>query len=571
MKRFIKWLAVIFVIIFVFIFFVYLVIDALLDTEPYVSSNSYLEMTISGDIPEYEPHDALEDYIRGRALDFRKIRESLKMAQADERIKGIVMHIGFVRSGFGKLQELQQLIRKFQLSGKKIIAHLDYGMPRDYYLASACDSVFLSPGGNLFMTGLAGEISFYKGFLEKIGVEADFEHVGEYKNAPDTYTRQSMSDYQRKVVNAIFDARFESLVSTISTNRKIDPDSVRYFIENISIFTPEEALASKLIDGIKYREELDRQFEDNDELSAAVSASDYASIDPSSAGLKEKERMAVVYCSGTITDGEDGSDPYFGQTVGADRLIRDLKRAAESASIKAIILRIDSPGGSSLAADKIWYAVKEAAKKKPLVASISDLGASGGYYIAAAADTILAQDLSLVGSIGVFIGKFSLKGLYQKLDINNELIKRGKNAAVFSLNSKFTDSERQIIRRVINDFYRKFVSMVAERRKKTYNEIDHIARGRVWDGQQGVKIDLIDLSGGMDEAVDIAKKLAGIADDSGIHLVYYPRSRSLLGRYLSSLSIVDRLNMNPLHMLENFLSGLNMQPLALMPFRIEPE
>lgn len=564
-------MAIIFIIIFVFVFFVYLIIDALLDTEPYVSSNSYLEMTISGDIQEYEPHDVLEDYIRGRALDFRKIRVSLKMAQADERIKGVVLHIGFVRSGFGKLQEMQQLIRKFRLSGKKIIAHLDYGLPRDYYLASACDSVFLSPGGNLFLTGLAGEVSFYKGLLAKVGVEADFEHVGEYKNAPDTYTRQSMSDYQREVINAIFDARFESLVSTVSSNRRIDPDSVRYFIEHISIFTPEEALASRLIDGIKYREELDGQFRDKDESSVAVSASDYASIDPSSVGLKGKERMAVVYCSGTITDGEDGSDPYFGQTVGADRVIRDLKRAAESNSIKAIILRIDSPGGSSLAADKIWYAVKEAANKKPLIASISDLGASGGYYIAAAADTILAQDLSLVGSIGVFIGKFSLKGLYQKLDINNELIKRGQNAAIFSLNSKFSDSERQIIRRVINDFYRKFVSMVAERRRKTYSQIDHIARGRVWDGKQGVQIDLIDLTGGIDEALDIAKKLAGIPESSGIHLVYYPRSRSLLGRYLSGISLMYRLNENPLHLLENFLRDLNMQPLALMPFRIEPE
>jgi protease-4 len=405
--------------------------------------------------------------------------------------------------------------------------------------------------------------------LKKIGVEADFEHVGEYKNAPDTYTRQSMSDQQREVINTIFDARFESIISTIASSRNLDRERILFLIDHISAFSPEEALAAGLIDGIKYSSEVAKIVETGEETLSEISASEYAAIELSSLGVKAKERIAVVYCTGTMMDGEDGSDPYFGQTMGANRVIRDINRAAENHSIKAIILRIDSPGGSSLAADKMWFAIREAAEKKPVIASISDLGASGGYYIAIPADTILAQDLSLVGSIGVFVGKFSLKELYDKLEITNEVIKRGQNASLFSLNSKFSDSERVIIRRTINDFYHKFVSKVAASRQKSYEEIDHIARGRVWNGGEGLKNGLVDLIGGLDEAIDIAKDLVGIQKEAAVRLVYYPRSRSFFGRYLGNLSIMSGFMHNPLAQLENFIRTFNMQPLMLMPFQID--
>jgi protease-4 len=571
MKKFLKWFAVISIILLLFIFVLYLFIDALLDTEPYVSKNSYLTIRIEGDIPEYEPPDAIEDYLRGPSLDIMKIRQSFKLAEVDDRIKGILLQIGFVRTGFAKLQEIQQLIKKFRLSGKKVLAHLDYGMTRDYYLASACDSVFISPGGTLFLTGLAGEITFYKGLLKKIGVEADFEHVGEYKNAPEIYTHQYMSDQQREVVNLIFDTRFESLISTISLNRNLERARIAFLIENISVFTPEESLIHGLIDGVKYRSEMADIFYSNNENITEVSAGEYASIDPASLGLAGEERIAVIVCSGSIMDGEDGSDPYFGQTMGANRVIRDINRAVALRSVKAIILRIDSPGGSSLAADKIWFAVKEAAGKKPVIASISDLGASGGYYIAVPADTILAQDLSLVGSIGVYVGKFSLMELYQKLDLNIESIKRGKNSALFSLSNKFSTTEREIIRHIITDFYHKFVTKVATDRHKSYDEIDRIARGRVWNGADGLKFNLIDVIGGLDEAVEIARDLAGIEIDANIRLLYFPRSRSFLDRYLGNISVLNNMTYDPLGQLEKYIKTINMQPLMMMPFQIEAD
>ena len=569
MKRLLKWVAIIFGIFLVLFFIAYLFLSALFDTEPVVSQNSYLQISLSGSIPEYNPPDAFEEYFRGKSLDLNQLRQSLKLAAVDERIKGVVIKVGFILTGYAKLAEIQQMIKNFRYSGKKIYAHFDYGVTRDYCLASACDSVFISPGGNLFLTGTAAEVTFYKGFFNKIGIEADFEHVGEYKNAPDMYTRQTMSDFQREVIDNILDSRYNEQIETISKNRNLSRTKVQHFISDISGFSPEEALEQSLVDSILYFDQVIDLLKGDTERISRISATEYSQIDPSSVGLEGEVRMAVIYCTGTMMGGEDGSDPYFGRTMGANRVIRNLKRAAESRSIKAIILRINSPGGSSLAADKIWHAVEEASKEKPVIASISDVGASGGYYIAMGADTILAQDLSLIGSIGVYAGKFSLQNLYNKLDLNTVFMKRGNNAGIFSLNSKFSDSERIVIRRMISDFYSKFVTKVAEKRGRSYEEIDKVARGRVWNGKEGTDLHLIDVIGGLDNAITIAKDLAGIEADQTIELINFPRSRSLLSQFANRISVMRNIVLNPIGQLEEFLAELQMKPLTLMPFTVK--
>jgi len=568
MKRLIKWIAIISGIFLILIFSTYLLINALFDTEPVVNQNSYLQISLGGSIPEYVPSDAFEEYFRGTSQDLNKIRQSIKMAAVDDRIKGIVLKVGFLRTGFAKLSEIQQLIRKFQRSGKKVYGHFDYALTRDYYLASSCDSVYISPGGNLFLTGIAAEVTFYKGLLKKIGVEADFVHMGEYKNAPDMYTRQTMSDYQREVIDDILDSRYNDIVHTIAKNREIKPEKVRYFINDVSGFSPEEGVEEGLIDGIKYLDEIKELLKGDSKRISQISATEYAQIDPSSVGLEGDKRIAVIFCTGTMTGGEDGRDPVFGMTMGANRVVRDISRAAESSSIKAIILRINSPGGSSLAADKIWHAVAEAQKEKPVIASISDVGASGGYYVALGADTILAQNLSLIGSIGVYAGKFSLKNLYEKIELNSVFIRRGKNAGIFSLNSKFSDSERKIVQNMIEDFYFKFVTKVAENRNRSYEEIDKVARGRVWNGLKGIDIHLIDMIGGLDEAIDVAKDLAGIDDETAVRLIYYPKRKSFFNQMFSIISVFSDFVVNPIDQLESYFQKMQLRPLLLMPFTI---
>jgi len=256
MKRLLTWVAIISGILLILFVIAYLFVSALFDTEPVISQNSYLRINLGGSLPEYNPPDAFAEYFRGTPLDMKKIRQSINMAMVDNRIQGILLEIGFLRTGYAKMAEIQQLIKKFRLSGKKVYAHFDYCLTRDYYLATSCDSVFIAPGGNLFLTGTAAEVTFYKGLLNKIGVEADFEHLGEYKNAPDMYTRQTMSENQSEVINGILDSRFNELIHTIAKNRGINPEKIRHFINEISGFSPEEALELNLIDGIKYLDEV---------------------------------------------------------------------------------------------------------------------------------------------------------------------------------------------------------------------------------------------------------------------------------------------------------------------------
>jgi len=569
MKRFFIWLAVIVGIFFIFILVAYLFISSFFDTEPIVENNSYVLMQVGGGIEEYHPPDPLQEHFRGIAIDLKKIRQSLKMAAVDDRIKGVILEIGFMQTGFAKIQEIHQIISRYRESGKKILAYLEYGTTRDYYLASACDSIFIQPGGTLLLTGLFAEVTFYKGLFDKIGVEADFEHVGKYKSAPEIYTQQTMSAAQREVINEILDARYSEIISMIAQKRHLSPDRVRNLINNVSGFSAQEALENGLIDGIKFLDEIKASVVKNGkDLLKKINAVEYSRISPSSIGLEEGPLVAVIYCSGTIAGGEDTSNPYFGNILGANRVIRNIEHAVKSKSIKAIVLRIDSPGGSGIASDQIWYTVDKAKKKKPVIASISDVGASGGYYMALPADTIIAQKLSLIGSIGVFAGKFSINKLYSKLGLNTVSLQRGENAKLFSLTSKFSDSERRVVKKIIEEYYANFVQKVAQSRDIPIPQTNTIAQGRVWMGKTGKELGLIDLIGGLDEAIETAKELANIDNNIDVRLVYYPRSSSFLTQFLRNISLTSETIINPLQQLENYLMEIQTFPLAIMPFFI---
>ncbi len=449
-----------------------------------------------------------------------------------------------------------------------MFAYLEIATTRDYYLASACDSVYMQPGGTLLLTGLAAEVTFYKGLLKKIGVEADFEHVGKYKSYPETYTRQKMSVPQREVINDILNNRYRSIVLTIFRNRGIPEERVEYLINDITGFTAKEALKNDLIDGLRYQNELPEILNPSEQKMSEISVLSYADLNPRDLGLETGSKLAVVYCTGTITGGEDGSDPIFGNTVGANRIIRNLESAARNKAIKAIILRIDSPGGSGIASERIWNSVKVAAKEKPVIASISDLGASGGYYIAIGADTIVAQPASLIGSIGVFIGKFSMDSLYQKLNINVEAVQKGKNARMFSILKTFSASERKVIRKIIEDSYSDFVTRVAESRNQTYDETDKIAQGRVWGGEKGYELGLIDILGGFREAINIAKEKAKIDPEQDVQLLLYPKRKSFFGSFFRYLSVLTKPSLLNIKNIENYLGEFQSRPLMLMPFQI---
>ena len=569
MKRFLKWISIILGIFLVFVFISYFIISSILDTEPIVYDNSYLYISIAGQISEYIPYDGFEDLFESSDLDMHSIRKSLKMAAVDDRIEAVVLRINPLLIGYAKVQEIQQAIEIFKQSRKKVFGYFDLATTKDYYLATACDSIYLTPEGMFLLTGVRAELTFYRDLLkEHIGIEADFEHVGKYKSAPDTYTRQNMSKEQKEVVNIIVDYRYNEIISTISEKRELTAEKVNKIINDISGLTPDEALEYNLVDGLKYFDEVIDQISANGRVHK-INATEYCKISSSSLDLEQGPKIAVIYSSGTITGGNDSDDPFLGQTMGSARLVRNLRSAADLKSIKAIVLRINSPGGSGIASDNILNAINYAKEKKPVIASISDLGASGGYYIAIGADTIVCQSGSLIGSIGVFAGKFSLEKLYKNWGVNTETIQRGKNANLFSLSTKFSNSERKVIQKIIGDFYTNFVQKVSDNRDKTFDEIHNIAQGRVWNGFDGYQVGLIDTLGGLNTAIEIAKKMVGIEEKLDPKIVVYPRKKSVLSKLIKNLTLInDSKEILIIDNVKKFIREFELKPLALMPYEL---
>ena len=542
---------------------------ALSDTDPVIENNSYLHINISGRLPEYVTPNPFEN-ISGRiTLDIKKIRDNLEKAAIDNRINGVVLDIGFIQTGYAKIHELQNLIDVYRQSGKKIYAFLEFGLTKSYMVASACDSIFMPESSNLFLTGLGAGVTFYKGLLNKVGIQADFVHVGKHKDAPNSFMEESMPNDQRKVLDDVLDQFYETVINSIALRRNISITNVHNIIENISAFNAKEALKAGLIDSLLYQDQLAELFNYYDSKPEKLNGATYASIPASSLDIRKDSRISIVHISGTISSGNDVDDPVLGKLAGSNTIVNNINSATKSRSTKAIILRIDSPGGSASAADQIWKAVTNAAKVKPVIASISDYGASGGYYIAMGADTILNDPMSIVGSIGIYAGKFSTEQLYKKIGLKQERLLRGKNAALFSTNSLWSKSERAIMQRLIEDFYKDFVNKVSLSRNMTYKEIDEVAQGRVWTGNMAIEHGLIDLPGTFYDAVSVAKEMAGIDETESVRLSYYPKEKD----FFTELYSVISLNSDKLKLIKEteykFITKFQNKPLALLPFILE--
>ena len=570
MKSFLKYLAVLLSGFFILFLFLFVLIAILSTREVIVEDNSFLHMRLSGAIPEYIAPDPFEELLgKPLEMDMNKIRDNLEKAATDERINGVILDINFLRIGLAKINELHEMIIRYKASGKKIFAYLEYATTRDYLTALACDSIFIPANGNIFLTGIASEVTFYKGFFDKIGVKADFVHVGDYKSAPDVYTRQEMTPEHREELNTILDQYYKAIVSKISEFRNLTEDRVRDLINNQTGFAGYESKSNGLADGNYHFEEIKDKFNNSNDRLNSLDARDYAIIPASSLNIRNKERIAVIYVTGTIAPGADVEDPLLGKIAGSATLVRNIKRAANSKTTKAIILKIDSPGGSGLAANEIWKEIMKAKEKKPVIAVISDYGASGGYYIAMAADSLITNPMSLVGSIGVFAGKFSFGNLYNKLDMKTEFLKRGKNANLFSTSQEWSESERAVIQRLINGFYVDFVSKAADNRNKSYEEVDAIAGGRVYTGQECLANGLVDLTGTFYDAIDIAKQLSGIDENTSVRLSFYPSDRSLISELYGIIKVFSEPVLIINRVTERFEVSFQNQPLTLMPFQIE--
>jgi protease-4 len=506
--------------------------------EPSIEHNSALALRVAGSLPDYVPYDPLRKLFGNTDQSLSDLILQFKKAKVDDRIKVIILDINMSGAGWGKSEEIRDAIADFRSSGKPVYAYMEYATDKEYYIASACDKIYLAPPGELFINGLAADVLFFRGSLDKLGIYPDMVQMGKYKTAVETFTRKDMSDANREFMNSLLDDLFNRYVEAIAKARGKSPEEVRALIDDAP-YSAAKAKELGLTDGIAYRDELEKElkqklgYKESDEL-RVVKRSAYSEVQPESLGLDEGEKIAVIYATGNIGSGKSDNSPGGDQSIGSDTLSKAIKDAGDDKSIKAIVIRVDSPGGSGLASDIIWHAVEAAKAKKPVVVSMSDVAASGGYYISAGANKIIAQPSTITGSIGVFAGKPVLRGFYDWLGISNEYILRGKQAGMFRETEKFTPEERTKFEELIKrTYYDDFVPKVAKGRNKTPEYIDSVAQGRVWTGAQGRERGLVDEFGGLDRAVEVAKELAKIPKDKGVHRVILPYPRTFIQGLLS--------------------------------------
>lgn len=509
--------------------------------KPSVPDNSVLVLKVSGSLPDYSPEDPTAKLFGiSQPQSFTSLLTQLRKAKVDNRVGGVLLDIDFPQIGWGKAEELREAIKDFRASGKPIYSYMEIGMNKEYYIATATEKIFLPPAGDLYINGFAAEAMFYKGSLDKLGIEAEVIQRGpKYKSAPDQYTKKEMGEGQREVLNALLDEYFGRLKNGIAESRSKSPEDVAALIDNAP-YHGDEAKQLNLIDDAMYRDQVYEQlkarlgYKTEDKL-RTVSGTDYREIPSDSLGLNKGEKVAVIYASGAINMGSSSNSAFGGEMVGADTIVKAVNDAANDNSIKAIVLRVDSPGGSALASDLMWHALENAKAKKPVVVSMADVAASGGYYIACNANKIVAEPTTITGSIGVFMGKPVLKGFYDWLGVSTEYVTRGKNAGLFREDQKWTPEERAKMESQADKIYfNDFLPKVAKGRNKNVEEVNTLGQGRVWTGTQAKQNGLIDEFGGLEKAIEIAKGLANLPADKDVRRVAYPEPRSFLDQYFGS-------------------------------------
>jgi len=500
--------------------------------KPNVAKNSVLLLNVSGSLPDYTPDDAIARAVGfAQPQSFTGLMTQLRKAKVDSRIGGVMLDISFPGIGWGRADELRDAIADFRTSGKPVYAYMEIGSNKEFYIATAADKIFVPPPGDIYINGFAAEAMFYKGSLDKLGIEADVIQIGpKYKNAPDQYTKKEMGEGQREVINALLDEYYGRFAKAVADSRKKSVEDVKTIVDDAP-YNARQAQELGLIDGALYREQVYTEFKkalgygENENL-RTLRSGDYKEIPSDSLGLNNGEKVAVIFASGTINVGRSSAGPFEGEMVGSDTVVQAVNDAANDNSVKAIILRVDSPGGSALASDLMWYALENAKAKKPVVVSMGDVAASGGYYIACNANKIVAQPSTVTGSIGVFMGKPVVKGLYDWLGVTNEYVMRGKNSGIFRETEKWSPGERAKMEAQTNGIYfDNFIPKVAAGRKMSAEQANTIGQGRVWTGTQAKSNGLIDEFGGLEKAIEIAKQLANLPADRDVRRVVFPQPR----------------------------------------------
>ncbi len=560
-----------------------------------VEDGSVLVIGLGGEFPEQPDPEAPLPGLGASRLSMIEVDSAFRRAAVDDRIARVLIKVQPMATGYAKVQELRDILTRFSAdSGKPTTCWMEQASNKEYYLATACDEIYMPPAGFFLVNGLHLGVTFYKGTLDKLGIEAEFTRAGKYKSAIEPMTSTEMSEPFREMLNAMADSLFDRLVEAIAVARKIDEADVRAMIDDPPL-TAGAAWKAGLIDGLYYRDQLmahltgetvassdpsslpkrtgvppvpgaddddsaaavadagdddsaganDDDSGDDDDTAGAADADATADEEPAakkpkliklgdydttpkSLGLGGGPEVAVIYCEGSITGGT--SNP--GRSMGSTTIAGAIRKARNDEATKAIILRVDSPGGSGLASDLIHREIELAQTENglPVVVSMSDYAASGGYYIAMGADAIVAQPSTLTGSIGVFAGKYNLESLYEKIGLKTESIDRGEMADIFAADQSLGEEGRAKLSEFVDEFYDTFIAKVGAGRSMTPDEVHALAQGRVWTGEQAKEVGLVDELGSFRTALRLAKEKADIEGE--VTLTLYPRQPTFLEQLL---------------------------------------
>jgi protease-4 len=501
---------------------------------PEVADGSTLILRIDGDVPERPPIQLPFPFLEERnTMTVANLWAVLRRAAGDARIKALVLEPSGLETGWAKLQELRADIESFKQSGKPVIAYLRSPGTREYYLATACTKIYMTPEDLLNLKGMRMELMYFKKTLDKLGVGVQVEHAGKYKDFGDMFTRTSMSQETRDVLNSILDDLYGNVAQAIAAGRKKTPEEVRAIIDE-GPFISSQVVSKGLVDEVRFEDQMFGELKSmlkGGELKKITSQRYMRALE----GERQdsKNRIAFLVGQGGITRGNPDDTGLSDEGITSEGFDKLLRQVASDSQIKGVIVRIDSPGGEVTASDEIWREMMLVRQKKPLIISMSDTAASGGYYIAMTGDAVLAYPGTLTGSIGVVYGKPDLHGLYDKVGITKEILQRGRFAAIDSDYKPLDPAELAKLREGIDESYKQFVTKVADARKRPFAQIEPVAQGRVWLGSQAKANGLVDELGGLDRAVELIKQKAKIPQGEKVALVPYPPRRSLLELLMS--------------------------------------
>ena len=501
-----------------------------------VEDKSVLRMKVAGGTPEYVRSSGLDEIFGSSAVTVRQHVFNLEKAAADKRIKGVFLELGPMEgTGWGKIEELRDAIVTFKKSGKFVVAFSEYLSEKEYALALGADVIVMPKDSWFEFNGLASDISHYPGLLEKLGVEVQYFRYGKYKSVSGEQSgRTAFTEPVKEMIRHNMDVTFGHFVDAVASYRHLDAEKVKTLIEE-GRTKSDWAFEQKLIDQLGYQDEVETLLRtklgvtDEKEKIHYVSASRYRNVEATEAGLPEgKNTIALVYSVGLIVSGKGSGDPLGGESnQGSEPLIKALRKAADDTDVKAIIMRVDSPGGAGLGCDYVRREVERARAKKPVIVSMSDVAASGGYWVSMDATAIVAQPTTATGSIGIYTVVPSLGGLYDKLGLNNETFKVGEHADMLIAARKFTDTEAKQWDTDLFASYNRFVSLAAAGRKMDNDKMQDLAQGRTWMGSQAKENGLIDELGGFPAAIKLAREKANIPAGETVALKLFDKKKTL--------------------------------------------